>query len=82
MGWFTNVNAEIVCKFCNQKGHVSVVKTTRKGHIDPGKIAGHAAGAFFTAGLSLLFLPATGIREDVPVSEMTCGKCGTTWNVE
>lgn len=81
MGWFTSGNAgdkEIVCKHCNNKGCVTTKKVTRKGGIDGGKVIAHAGLAVCTFGVSLIFAD---VHKDVPVTEMTCGKCGMKWDV-
>lgn len=81
MGWFTSVNKEITCKFCNNKNCVSVKKVMKKGGIDPGKVLGHTVLTAVTMGLWLPAILTSGICKDIEVAEMTCGRCKTKWEV-
>jgi hypothetical protein len=76
MGWFTNVNAEIVCTHCGNKGCVTTKKVKRMGGLDGNKIANHL---LWTGGLSLIF---GNVNKEVEVTEMSCGKCKMKWHVE
>lgn len=64
----------IVCPHCQSAGGVKRKQVKVKRGISGGK----ATGAVLTAGFSLL---ATGLSRKETVTEMHCGRCGTTWHV-
>lgn len=67
-----NMQAQIVCPHCQQKGHV----TTKLFKMKKGISGGKATAAILTVGVSLL---ATGLsrKEDVTVAK--CSNCGSQW---
>lgn len=65
---------QLVCPHCQTRGHVTVRIVSRKKGISGGK----ATGAILTGGASML---ATGLSRKEPARQMSCGNCGTTWDV-
>ncbi len=68
-----NLRPKVVCKFCNEAGHVTVTPAERKRGISGSK----ATGALLTGGLSLL---AVGLSRKDVVSAMHCHKCSMQWD--
>lgn len=67
-------NAQLVCPHCQTQGQVRAVVVTRKKGISGGK----ATGAVMTGGASMLL---TGLSRKQPATRMSCGNCGTQWDV-
>lgn len=68
-----DATARIVCKFCQQAGHVSVRATRRKKGVSGGK----ATGAILTGGASMLL---TGLSRKESARELSCRNCGMVWD--
>lgn len=64
----------LICPHCQTRGQVTVRAVTQKKGVSGGK----ATGAILTGGVSML---ATGLSRKEHVRQMTCGNCGTIWNV-
>lgn len=65
--------AQIVCKFCQQRGTVSVSAVSRKKGISGGK----ATGALLTGGASMLL---TGLSRREAARSLSCSNCGMVWD--
>lgn len=66
--------AQLRCPHCDARGQVSQRTVAR----DRGISGAKATGAVLTAGLSVL---ATGLSQQVEVTECRCANCGTVWTV-
>lgn len=68
-----NATAQIVCKFCHEKGGVTRRTVQVKKGIDGTK----AAGAVVTGGVSTVF---TGLSRREPATELVCSNCKSKWH--
>jgi len=69
------VESRIDCPHCGGVKTVTVKHVKKKKGFSPGKVA----GAFATAGISML---ATGLAKKGEVNQLTCSKCSMKWIVE
>lgn len=67
--------ARIDCPHCGGLKTVTVKQVKKKKGFSPGKVA----GAFATAGISML---ATGLAKKGEVNQLTCSKCTMKWYLE
>lgn len=68
------LNDQVRCPHCGERGHVVIGTVVRKKGISGGK----ATGALFTGGLSML---ATGLSRKEAARHMACGNCRMEWDV-
>lgn len=70
---YGQLNPQMVCPHCQEKGNVHTKQVKQKAGISGGKVT----GALLTGGLSIL---GTGLSRKVKVTEAHCTNCNSTWH--
>jgi hypothetical protein len=68
-----NVNNQLICPHCQNKGDIRVKSVKRKKGVSGGK----ATAAILTLGITML---ATGLSRKEGLTQAHCMKCNSTWD--